>query len=804
MMPRRVGMLAFATVRGQILAGCLGLTMLTTAVGMHAQQAETRLAALATSIYDETFMAMNYLRSAQVQFAAAMRDAGPNGAPRQALDGVIEDLGVAQDRAMSPRGRQEIEALRRQLESASPQELSAMPDAFDSAVEIFADDGFRYRRSVGKLVQQQIDRTWWALAASLLAAFGITWLVAHRIVPSILRAVGIAQAIAAGKLDNVIPVTGQGETADLLRALSVMQGNIATAMARIHALMAAQASSHETELQAQHVKLEAALENMNQGLCLFDAADRLVIANTRFGELFGAAPAGAVASELLAARGLPELARAAGDAEAAVHTCTLADGRSIAVTQRAVRAGGWVSTYEDVSERRATEAKLAHMARHDELTGLPNRFALQQHLPERLAGDAAPGSLALLCLDLDRFKVVNDVLGHAAGDAVLRVVADRLRECTRDTDLVVRFGGDEFVIVQEATNQPTAAAALAERLIAVMAAPIELEQQTVAIGTSVGIVVADAPGSRADTLLRCADTAMYRAKNDGRGTFRFFDAAMDAAAQTRRTLELELRHALATDQFALFYQPLVNAIDGSIEGFEALIRWHRPGHGVVSPAVFIAVAEEIGLISALGEWVIARACADAALWPGQAKVAVNLSPAQFAHGSLAEFVQATLASTGLRPDRLELEITESMLLIDDGTVMEALFALRRLGVRIAMDDFGTGYSSLSYLRRFPFDKIKIDQSFVQGMSGQEDCRAIIRAVIGLGRSLGIAVNAEGVETTEQWDALRLEGCDQLQGYLFSKPRPGIEVAPMLANVTYQAPWPGSQPPAALAGATLAN
>ncbi len=803
-MPRRVGLYAFKTVRGQILVGCLGLTMLTTAVGMHAQRAEQRLAQLATSIYDETFMAMNYLRSAQVQFAAALRDAGPDGATRQALDGVLDDLGVAHDRAMSPRGRQEIEALQRQLQSASPQELSAIPDAFDSAVEIFADDGFRYRRSVGKMVQEQINRTWWALAASLLAAFGITGLVAHRIVPSILRAVGVAQAIAAGKLDNVIPVTGQGETADLLRALSVMQGNIAAAMARIHALMAAQASSHETELQAQHVKLEAALENMNQGLCLFDAEDRLVIANARFAELFGAAPAGVAASSLLAAHGLPELARGAGG-EAAVHTCTLADGRSIAVTQRAVRAGGWVSTYEDVSERRATEAKLAHMARHDELTGLPNRFALQQELPERLAADALPGSLALLCLDLDRFKVVNDVLGHAAGDAVLRVVADRLRECTRDTDLVVRFGGDEFVIVQEAPHQPAAAAALAERLIAVMGAPIELEQQTVTIGASVGIVVADAPDSRADTLLRCADTAMYRAKNDGRGTFRFFDAAMDAAAQTRRTLELDLRHALATEQFALFYQPLVNAIDGRIEGFEALIRWHRPGQGVVSPATFIAVAEEIGMISAIGEWVIARACADAAQWPGDVKVAVNLSPAQFAHGSLVEFVQATLAATGLAPKRLELEITESILLVDDGTVMESLFALRRLGVRIAMDDFGTGYSSLSYLRRFPFDKIKIDQSFVQGMSGQEDCRAIIRAVIGLGRSLGIAVNAEGVETAEQWEALRLEGCDQLQGYLFSKPRLGFEVAPMLENATSGAPWPAGRPsPAVLAGVTLAN
>lgn len=361
---------------------------------------------------------------------------------------------------------------------------------------------------------------------------------------------------------------------------------------------------------------------------------------------------------------------------------------------------------------------------------------------------------------------------------MLRTVAQRLRECTRDTNLIVRLGGDEFAIVQGLAKQPAAATTLAHRLISALSQPIDIDQQPVVIGTSIGVALSDAAGDTGETLLRSADIALYRAKADGRGTFCFFKAEMDVLIQARRKLELELRSAL---EFELFYQPLLNADRGGIEGFEALVRWRHPDRGLVSPAVFISIAEEIGLIGAIGEWVISKACFEAAKRPGSVKVAVNLSPAQFRHRSIAEHVQAALELSGLPACRLELEITESVLLQDDADVMRTLFALRALGVRIAMDDFGTGYSSLSYLRRFPFDKIKIDQSFVQGMGQHDDCRAIVRAVIGLGQSLNIAVNAEGVETAEQWDALRAEGCNQVQGFLFSKPRPSDDVLGMLSE-----------------------
>jgi len=791
MRPRFSVPVALMSIRAKILMGCLALTMLTAALGAYTQVAQRQLAGLATTIYDDAFMGVSYLRSAQFHFGNLSRRAGEATVDQSAVAAILDDLSIAGERAMSAEGRREVDVLRSRLAAASPADLIALQDEFEGVVETFADDGFRYRHSVGKIVAAQAQRTWIAIIALLLAAVVITVIVARSIAPPIQRAVRIAQAIANGRLDNEIAVSGQGETADLLRSLAIMQRNIAAAMGRIHGLMADQATSHQSELVAQHARLEAALENMNQGLCLFDSNDRLVVANRRFAELFGAPELGASAAAVLNSSGLVGLMKLSQADTAAVFSCSLPDGRNIAVTQRPIRAGGWVATYEDTTERRAAEARLTHMAQHDQLTGLANRAVFQEHM-RRVLGHAQAGraqaghaladsAVAVLCLDLDRFKAVNDALGHAAGDTVLRTVAQRLRECTRDTDLIVRIGGDEFVIVQAAANQPAAATALAHRLVAALSQPVDLDQQQVVIGTSIGVALSEAASDTAETLLREADIALYRAKADGLGTIRFFEAAMDVLVQARRKLELELRNALALKQFELFYQPLVNAERGGIEGFEALVRWRHPDRGLVSPTAFIPVAEEIGLIGPLGEWVISKACFDAAKWPGSLKVAVNLSPAQFRHRSIAEHVQAALELSGLPAGRLELEITESVLLQDDADVMKTLFALRALGVRISMDDFGTGYSSLSYLRRFPFDKIKIDQSFVQGMVKHEDCRAIVRAVIGLGQSLKIAVNAEGVETAEQWDALRAEGCDQVQGFLFSRPRPGDDVLGMLAE-----------------------
>ncbi len=769
-----VGMMS---IRAKILMGCLALAMLTAVLGAYTQLAQQQLAGLATTIYDDAFLGLSYLRSAQVHFVDLSRKTGEIALDQSAIAAILDDLSVARERAMSAEGKQGVDALQSRIAAASVKDLVSIKAEFESVVETFAGDGFRYRHSVGKIVAAQAQRGWVAIAGLLLAALVITVIVARMIAPPIQRAVRIAQAIADGRLDNEIAVSGHGETADLLRALAIMQGNIAAAMGRIHAFMADQASNHQSELVVQHAKLEAALENMNQGLCLFDCHDRLVIANRRFAEMFGAPETGASAAAVLNSSGLIGLMKLSQTDSTSVFSCSLPDGRNIAVTQRPVRAGGWVATYEDTTERRAAEARLTHLARHDQLTGLANRVVFHEHMRQA----RADATVAVLCLNLDRFKAVNDALGHAAGDTVLRTVAQRLRECTRDTDLIVRLGGDEFAIVQSSVKQPAAATALAHRLISALSQPIDVNQQQVVIGTSIGVVLSDAASDTGEVLLRSADIALYRAKSDGRGAFCFFEAEMDVLVQTRRRLELELRSALALEQFELFYQPLMNADLGGIEGFEALIRWRHPDRGLVSPALFIPVAEEIGLIGALGEWVISKACFEAAKWPGSVKVAVNLSPAQFRHRSIAEHVQAALELSGLPAGRLELEITESVLLQDDADVMRTLFALRALGVRISMDDFGTGYSSLSYLRRFPFDKIKIDQSFVQGMASHDDCRAIVRAVIGLGQSLNIAVNAEGVETAEQWNALRAEGCNQVQGFLFSKPRPSDEILEMLAE-----------------------
>jgi diguanylate cyclase (GGDEF)-like protein/PAS domain S-box-containing protein len=435
----------------------------------------------------------------------------------------------------------------------------------------------------------------------------------------------------------------------------------------------------------------------------------------------------------------------------------------------------------DVTERKQAEARIAHMAQHDALTGLPNRVLFHQRLDAALAQlDHRGGLLAVHCLDLDHFKSVNDTLGHPIGDDLLRVVAQRLKDNLRDCDLVARLGGDEFAVIQRDITHPREANDLAARLIAALSANYDIQHHEVVIGASIGIALAPSDGKAADILLRNADMALYRAKADGRGTSHFFEAEMDRRIQARRVLELDLRKAFANGEFDLHYQPLVNLHTDRISGFEALLRWHHPERGMVLPGEFIAVAEEIGLIGPLGEWVLRRACTEAARWPGEIKIAVNLSPAQFRTRGVVQAVLSALAYSGLPPHRLELEITESVLLGETEANLAILHQLREIGARISMDDFGTGYSSLSYLRSFPFDKIKIDRSFVRDLEKRPDCMAIIRAVAGLGASLGISTTAEGVETREQLERLRAEGCTEAQGFLFSAPRPAADVTALLA------------------------
>ncbi len=434
---------------------------------------------------------------------------------------------------------------------------------------------------------------------------------------------------------------------------------------------------------------------------------------------------------------------------------------------------------EQTSERMRAEEQISHMAHHDALTGLPNRVLFGSELERALSEWLPDETVAVFCLDLDRFKQVNDTLGHPIGDALLQTVADRLQSFVSDRTLVARLGGDEFAVIQVGAEQPDEARCLGEKVIARLSEPYEVRGYQIVIGASVGVSLAPHDGGRADDLLKNADLALYRAKTEGRGTLRFFEPGMDAQMLARRELELDLRCALVNGEFELYYQPLVHIDSDTICGFEALIRWNHPTRGMVSPVEFISLAEEVGEIEAIGAWVLRTACREAATWPAEIKVAVNLSPLQFRSGSLVLHVVSALSASRLKADRLELEITEGLLLQDTEATLATLHQLRALGVRISMDDFGTGYSSLSYLRKFPFDKIKIDQSFVRDLAETDGCMAIVRAVMDLGSGLGMSTTAEGVETAEQLAHLKREGCVEAQGYLISPPRPANAVAEML-------------------------
>lgn len=426
--------------------------------------------------------------------------------------------------------------------------------------------------------------------------------------------------------------------------------------------------------------------------------------------------------------------------------------------------------------------RIAHMARHDVLTDLPNRVLFHELLDNALALARRGHLVALHFLDLDQFKVVNDTFGHPVGDALLRQAAERLRDGVRETDTVARLGGDEFAVVQMPIGSPLDAATLARRLNELLEMPFDIDGHQIIISTSIGIAFAPQDGTDADQILKCADLALYRAKQDGRGVYRLFQPEMDAAIQARRMLELELRQALPNGQLELFYQPQIDVRAGRVSGCEALLRWRHPSMGLVPPDRFISLAEESGLIVPIGEWVLRRACVAAIAWPAASKIAVNVSAVQFRSQNLVGAVNAALRESGLPANCLELEITKSVMLQDTDATLATLHQLRELGVQIAMDDFGTGFSSLSYLRRFPFDRIKIDQSFIRDLCSKPDCSAIVRAVAALSRELGMATTAEGVETHEQLEALRRAGCTDVQGYLFSPAVPGGDVAALLRRI----------------------
>jgi diguanylate cyclase (GGDEF)-like protein len=463
------------------------------------------------------------------------------------------------------------------------------------------------------------------------------------------------------------------------------------------------------------------------------------------------------------------------------------NGTVLEIRTTPLPTGGAVRTYTDLTERKLAERRILHTARHDVLTDLPNRLLFRERLEEALAeSQRSTQRFAVLWLDLDRFKAVNDALGHAIGDELLVAVADRVRTILRQGDVVARLGGDEFAILQRAGEQPIAASSLADRLISELSQPFNIQDHQLHIGASVGMAIWPSDGADGDTLLKNADLALYRAKADGRGVFRFFEAEMDAQVKTRRALELELRSALNDGEFELYHQPLVGTRDRKIKAFEALVRWNHPTRGLVSPDQFISLAEETRMILPLGNWVIQEACRHAAAWDSSVGVAVNISAVQFASGTLVQSVREALDNSGLQPHRLQLEVTESVLMESAELSGRIFKELHDLGVRIALDDFGTGYSSLSYLRSFAFDKIKIDRSFLRELTATAGSLSFIRTIVSLGASLGIPVCAEGVETEQQLELVRSLGCTEAQGYLISRPRPLGDALAMLKQAAASA------------------
>ncbi|MCP3408792.1 EAL domain-containing protein [Bradyrhizobium sp. CCGB01] len=552
------------------------------------------------------------------------------------------------------------------------------------------------------------------------------------------------------------------------------------------------ASRERLTLEKQ--RLDRAVNNMTQGLLLFDAERRLVICNQRYIEMYGLSAEvvkpGSSFHDIIAHR--KATGSFAGDIDGYVvrvlrdihvrnsMVVDTSDGRSIHILNEPLADGGWVATHEDITERRRTEERITHLAHYDALTDLPNRTMFHEHLRKELAAIAGGEEVAVHYIDIDEFKGVNDALGHLVGDELLKSIAQSLRRCAGPADFVARLGGDEFAIVQSAVTSQDAVSDLVARVFEAIRTPFDCMGHHLTTDASIGIALAPGHGTVLDQILKNADMAMYAAKAAGRRTYRFFEPEMDAKVRERRQLEIDLRHAIAHGGLEVYYQPCLGLKDDRITGCEALVRWRHPERGMVSPAEFIPIAEDTGLINEIGEWVLATACRDAANWPDDIRLAVNVSPVQFKSGTLALKIMAALAASNLPASRLELEITEAVLIRDDDTALAILHQLRAIGVRIALDDFGTGYSSLSYLHRFPFDKIKIDRCFVNDIAGPDGSASIVQAVVNLAAARRMTTTAEGVETEEQQRLLRTLGCSEMQGYLFSAAKPADKVLELFA------------------------
>jgi diguanylate cyclase (GGDEF)-like protein len=545
------------------------------------------------------------------------------------------------------------------------------------------------------------------------------------------------------------------------------------------------------QLSLQHHRLGIAVNNMTQSLLLFDSSHRLIICNQRYIEMFRLSPEvvkpGCSFRDLIAHRKgvgsfsgdideyCSSVLRNVALGKVTVNVAENPDGRSIQIANQPLADGGWVTTLEDVTDQKRSDERIMHLAHFDALTDLPNRVLFQELLEGALARIVDGEQVALLYIDIDEFKNVNDSLGHRIGDELLKSVAASLRNCLDETDIVARLGGDEFAVVQTGVKGIEDVTALVIRIYRSIREPRECLGHLVTTDASIGVALASQAGIDVEQLLKNADLAMYSAKAAGRRTYRFFEPEMDVRVKARHSLEIDLRLALIEGGFEVYYQPIVDLKSNRISGCEALLRWHHPQRGMISPAEFIPVAEETGLINQLGEWVLTTACTEAATWPDNVRLAVNVSPVQFRSDTLSLKVVAALAASGLSANRLELEITEAVLIRDDVAALAILHQLRALGIRIALDDFGTGYSSLSYLQRFPFDKIKIDRCFINDIAEPSGAPCIVQAVVNIATTRQITTTAEGVETERQREMLCKLGCTEMQGYLFSPAKPAAEL-----------------------------
>jgi diguanylate cyclase (GGDEF)-like protein len=672
-----------------------------------------------------------------------------------------------------------------------------LPEQASAAAAQFAAAAQDLRRGVAAERQQRqravavaldnIAASSRSLIAWVCAAAAITGLLIGPMGLLLLRRVlarlqGIGWALLRlARNDTSIDIPGlthQDEVGQLARSVAVFKARSIELLQK------------KAELERLNLQLDAAINNMPLGLSMFDAQARLLVCNRQFAEMYALPDEltrpGTVHCALWDYRekqggkhypsGSASFTPDAGYPE--TMTIEFGNDRIVSVATQPLKGGGWVALDEDITQRRRQEREITHLARHDALTNLANRSLFREQLQQALLRLERGLGFAVLCLDLDRFKSVNDTLGHPVGDALLKQVSARLLGCVRQGDVVARLGGDEFAIIQANACDPDATEALAARIVDTVSKPYDIAGQRIDISTSIGMTLAPRDGADADQLMKNADLALYRAKADGRQGYSFFEPHMNDRSQVRRRMELDLRKAFDNEELALFYQPIICLETQRVTGFEALMRWTHPKRGAVPPVEFIALAEEIGLISELGAWALRRACTQAARWSAPVNVAINLSPLQIKR-DLIEVVLQALAASGLPPDRLELEITESVLLQDRQNTLATLHQLRQLGVRIAMDDFGTGYCSLSYLRSFPFDKIKIDRAFIADIDRSDESRAIVDTIVRLGQCLGMSTVAEGIENFEQLKLVCATGCTEAQGFYFSVPVAATEVERVL-------------------------